>query len=113
MTSQLALFPTRPTVSKPQTLARSRATDPSSSQDAARAMNESGAAASHAEIVLAALKAHPKSTYRELSSYLPGLEPAETQRRLDGLRRAGLATTTTNVRFCTVTNRGSQEWVAL
>lgn len=90
--------------------ARARATDPGPSHAAARSMNDSGAAASHAALVLTALKQHGPSTYRELARHVPELEAAEVQRRLDGLRKAGLARTGSS-RACSVTRREAQVWI--
>jgi hypothetical protein len=65
--------------------ARARATDPGSSHEAARAMNESGKARAHREMAVDMVWKHPGNTSRELAGLpdCPGeLDRYELARRL-------------------------------
>lgn len=66
-----------------------RSTDPETSHEAARRVTESGVRQGHAERVLAAVRAHPGMTSRELAGPT-GLERHEVARRLADLANAGL-----------------------
>lgn len=68
---------------------RARRTDPGTSHVAAQRMSR-GRADAHRQTILAAIRAHPWSTYRGLAE-LTGLEPVAVGRRLVELERAGLA----------------------
>jgi hypothetical protein len=89
---------------------RSRRNDPESSHVAAREHQQSGAAATHAAIVIAVLRASGEPlTYREVHRRADIVEAVEVMRRLDDLRRQELVETGPQ-RICRVSGRLAQTW---
>ena len=89
-------------------MARARNSDPSTSHDAATAMERSGIAAAHRQICLEAVRRKPGQTGAEIALAV-GLERHEPSRRLPELRDAGLIENR-EVRFCSVRGRRSMTW---
>ena len=95
--------------------ALARRSDPPTSAAAAAEQDASGRTASHADTVFAVVKRWPGLTYREIWQRLGGsLEPAEVNRRLDGLRAEHRVFTghedRRHVRKCSVSGRLAQTW---
>jgi hypothetical protein len=89
----------------------SRTTDPISSHEAERMMNDSGARVTQSYRVLSVLRDHPGSTALELSTASNAGDRYMFNRRLPDLEKAGLAYRG-QVRQCNVANKKAQEWYA-
>src|SRR5678816_4572524 len=96
-TMQPNLFDSEPGAGPYANTARSRATDPDTSKQAARTFKESGKLNVHLTIILRVLRAHPNSTYSELFAAANLVERIDlgddkaVARRLPELEEMGLA----------------------
>jgi CRP-like cAMP-binding protein len=88
--------------------ARSRATDPDTSKEAARDVEVSGAAGRQREVCLRALGMQDGATAAEVA-LLAGLERHAASRRLPELRDAGLVSCG-DPRTCSATGRRCMTW---
>lgn len=100
-------------------------TDPETSHEAAKKHRESGKLHGHAMIVLKLLKEHPESTFSELfkaasvEDQKELVDDKEVCRRLNDLRRMGLAKRVTDKagdevkRACRVNGSSKTVWVAI
>lgn len=70
------------------TVARARRTDPRSSHEAARGMNQSGAVGTHNAIIVDGIKRHPGLTASELACHIP-LTDVQIRKRVPDLARQG------------------------
>ena len=119
MSDQLALFVVRPVtdaiaafdLQRPLPPA-ARNTDPATSHAAAEEQTGSGRRDHHAALVLAAVRATPGLTYRELHHRLAGriAEAVEVMRRLNDLHTDTLVTPTIPRRVCSISGRPAQTW---
>lgn len=91
--------------------AAARRTDPGTSHEAARSVEESGAASDQRARCLLAVRAHPGSTAAEIAAIL-GMERHAPSRRLPELRAAGLVKNGP-ARICRVVGRSSVTWEAV
>jgi len=89
-------------------VARARSTDPSTSHQAARAVEASGEAQRQRDACLACVRCFPGLTAAEVSQRL-GLERHAASRRLPELRTDNLVANGTP-RRCTVLNRWTMTW---
>lgn len=106
-----------PAIEATLTPARARRTDPATSHEAAAKVTRSGKAAAHRQIVLDALRSHPRTTYRELAEVC-GLEHHEVMKRLNDLRHNGDAVNPKDGdelirRACRVTGNSMTIWEAV
>ena len=90
------------------TITQSRRSDPATSRAAAE--QHEAKAASHREVLLAAVRKHPGKTAAELAA-ITGLDYHESARRLPELRKSGHIVRG-EARTCSIRGNECQTWIA-